>query len=179
MDSRLSRDQSGVSSHRWRGFGLVDQTGPLGLRRLGGRAKSSSPTFAELAMDLLKLLDLQCQLMKVDIREFWSHAKIAMALVILGPACVMAAVPLGLYAVALYIRQALDVPLETVLLVLTLLLMAGTASAMYWAWHRLVIAAKPLERSHNEFQENLRWMRSLLYEEAVAEKPPVPPAAKS
>jgi putative superfamily III holin-X len=129
-------------------------------------------------MDLLKLLDLQCQLVKVDIREFWSHARIALALVILGPACLMAAVPLGLYAIALYVRAALNVPLEGVLLVLTLVLMTGTACAMYWAWHRLVSAAKPLERSNSEFQENLRWMRSLLYEEAVAEKPPMHPANK-
>ncbi len=175
MDSCLSRNESGLGGRYRNGFGLADQAGALASKRGGGPnspRNSPSPTLAGVATDLLKLADLQCRLMKVDIREFWNQARIALALIIVGPVCVLAAVPLGLYAIAIYISRALDVPLEAVLLVLTAVLIGGTAAALYWSWRRLVHAAKPLERSNSEFQENLRWMRSLLHDDSAAASTP-------
>jgi hypothetical protein len=123
-------------------------------------------------MDLLKLADLQVQLLTFDVRRFWSQAWTSVLILLAGAAMLIAALPVAMFGCAEYLRQSLSLSIEFALLLVSggALLVAGGVIA--WSARRLSVAAVPLRRSADEFRENLAWMRGLLHDEK-----PAPPKA--
>jgi hypothetical protein len=137
--------------------------------------KHGAEAVLALAVDALKLTDLQLQLFTVDLQEFWAHAKMSVALLIVGTAALIAALPVGMFGVAEYLRQACSFSIEFGLLLVSssVLILAGGLIA--WSAQRLAKAAVPLQRSGEELRENLNWLRGVLHEDAPTAADPKRP----
>ncbi|HUQ67890.1 MAG TPA: phage holin family protein [Planctomycetaceae bacterium] len=122
-----------------------------------------------LAVDTLKLGDLQVQLATLDVREFWANAWRSALLLGAGSAALLAALPVAMLGIAEYLRQAWSLPIEAALLIVAGVVLVAAGSLVAWSAWRLATAAKPLRRSADELRENLTWLRSVLYDESAAE----------
>jgi hypothetical protein len=115
-----------------------------------------------LAKDALKLADLQLQLLISDVCQFWVGARVSIALLIAAAATMLAAVPVGLFGIAEYLRRALEIPLELSLLIVAGMTICAAAALIVWSFRRLTLAMSHMQSTADELRENLRWMRSLL-----------------
>jgi hypothetical protein len=172
MDPNATYGQSRVGGFRWGGAGVADQAPHV---TPGQSQRNHGPqALLALAVDALRLVDLQMQLLAVDVRSFWSKARITVLLLAVGTAGLIAALPVGLFGCAEYLRQSLSISIEFALLLVAgaCLLVAG--GLIVWSIHQLTLAAVPLQRSAEELRENVRWMRGLLHNEpsAPANAPP-------
>jgi len=147
-----------------------------GGTRLGDQApyvKKPQPHGAQailaLAVDTLKLGDLQVQLATLDVREFWANAWRSALALVAGSAALLAALPVAMLGIAEYLRHVLALPIEAALLIVAGVVLLVSGSLVGWSAWRLATAAKPLRRTADELRENLAWMRSVLYDETAAD----------
>ncbi len=133
---------------------------------LGGGATDRTPprkSVVDLGVDSLKLIDLQIQLLQLDLGEFWSRARLAIGVLALSSAALIAAIPVALFGAAEYLRLAINVSLETALLLVAGVVGGLALAAGVWSVRKLGNAANPLKRSRDELQANLVWLRQILH----------------
>jgi hypothetical protein len=149
--------------------------GGFGGRRTGvasqeAPARLMSPRPADrngfdFVADAMRLVDLQFQLLTADVCGFWQNSRIAIALLVAGAAAIVAALPVGLFGIAEYLRRGFEIPLEAALLIVAVITLCFAGGLIAWSFRYLVHAAQRLQGSADELRENLRWVRSLLHEE--------------
>jgi hypothetical protein len=120
-----------------------------------------------LAVDSLKLADLQVQLLTLDVREFWAGAWRSALVLAAGSAALIAALPVAMFGVSEYLRQAGSLSIEFALLLVSGVVLIVAAALIFWSGRRLATAAQPLRRSAEELRANLDWMRSVLHDESA------------
>jgi hypothetical protein len=157
-----------TGSQRWSSARLADQAPPLTNVR---RPASGPQALLELAVDGLKLADLQLQLLTLDVRDSWASIWRSVLVLAIATACLIAALPVAMIGGAEFLRQAASLSLEFALLLVsgTVLVVAGTL--IVWTGRHLAVAAKPLRRSAEELSANMTWVRSVLHE-SKSDPPP-------
>jgi hypothetical protein len=148
--------------HRWSGVGVAGQTPNLNdpQQRHGPQAVLA------LAVDALKLADLQIQLLTLDVRETWAGAWRSLLALAFSTAAVIAALPVAMFGISEFLRQAASLSIETALLLVSGIVLAAAGGLAVWSARQLAVALQPLRRSTDELRSNLEWMRSVLYEES-------------
>jgi hypothetical protein len=152
---------TGPGGERWSGARLADQASSMTGRL---RTPSSPQAILDLAVDGLKLVDLQVQLLTLDVRESWASVWRSTLLLAIATAALLAALPVAMFGGAEFLRQAWSLSIEFALLLVsgTVLVIAG--SLIIWSGRRLAVAIRPLRRSAEELSANLEWVRSVLHE---------------
>jgi len=163
MDPQQSRREYRPGGFGRRVFGVADQS-PFATVDSPLWQHEPSRTALDVAVDAFKLADLQVQLLTADVCQFWSGARLSMASFAAATAMLIAALPVGLFGIAEYLRRAIDISIELSLLLVALVTILGAGAVGYWGYRQLMTSAQHMQNSADELRENLRWLRSLLHE---------------
>jgi hypothetical protein len=132
--------------------------------RTGVRSGGGPQAIFDLAVDGLKLADLQVQLLTLDVKESWSSIWRSTLVLAIAAAALLAALPVAMIGSAEFLRQAMSWSLEFALLMVSGTVLLIAVGLAIWSARRLAAAAKPLRRSAEELSANLTWVRSVLHE---------------
>jgi hypothetical protein len=147
-----------------------------------GKAKAADPNVAasvtSLAHDAIELAELQAKLLKLDAQAAARNGGMSIALLVIGVCLLLGCVPVALIALAEvfagqlgWSRAAAFAASATV----GLLLSAGIGAA---AWLRVKSALSALQRSRDELNRNITWIKNNL-KRGKPGHPPASPAPRS
>jgi MFS family permease len=129
----------------------------------GPKQTSFADDLARFVGDMLKLADLQLQLLSVDLRQMRRGTRQSLFLILFSVALLLGALPVLMFGLAGVVHLHSELPIEYAWLVV-----GAIAALVGWvvlkvALIRLARAAVTLQRSQDEFQHNLKWMRGVLH----------------
>ncbi len=140
-----------------------------------GKAKPAGPnvaaSFTNLAHDAIELAELQAKLLKLDAQAAARNSGMSVALLVVGVCLLLGCVPVALVALAeLFVAQFewSRAASYAAAAGIGLALSAGAGAA---AWSRIRTAAASLERSRNELNRNIAWIKSNLKREKSLAEP--------
>ncbi|MBR9804331.1 MAG: phage holin family protein [Rubinisphaera brasiliensis] len=116
-----------------------------------------------LARDVIKLADLQLQMFTLDVREFWSRAKISSIVLVLGAVTALGTIPVMLLGLARLLATAFDVPIAWMQAGVGAFVLIFAVVLMRMAVSKMSDAGQALKRSQVELHKNLEWMREVLH----------------
>ncbi|MEX2092355.1 MAG: phage holin family protein [Pirellulales bacterium] len=131
-----------------------------------GKAKPAEPnvaaSFSSLAHDAIELAELQAKLLRLDVQAAARNGGMSIALLVVGACLLLGCVPVALVALGeVFIAQwgwtragALGAAAA-----IGLALSAGTGAA---AWYRVRTALVSLQRSRDELNRNIAWIKANL-----------------
>lgn len=155
MDQQKSGTFHGHGHHRWADYGMDAPQVKIG----------SHNHFVTLLRDLVKLVDLQLQMMSLDLRQFWQEAKVSLVVIIFGAVFALGAIPVFLLGTATLFSEALVLPLAWVQFGLGITVVLLAVATILTAVKGLSRAGKSLKRSQDELHRNLEWVREVLHRE--------------
>ena len=120
---------------------------------------------ASLVRDLARMSDLQLQLLSLDVRQFWSSARIGLSVSLLAAITILSSLPVLLSGIAGLLEQVTSWSPEICQLALGAGMTLGGACVMWIAVKRVGNAAKNFKRSHEELAQNLKWVREVLHQD--------------
>jgi len=125
-------------------------------------------SFAGLTHDVIELAELQAQLFAVDVKRTTTNAKSSFVMTIIGVCVLLGSIPVGLIALAELLHEQLDWSRAAGYGVATLvgLLVSGAVLAVGYVQLRNGFSA--LERSREELNRNIAWIKSSLRNRASA-----------
>jgi hypothetical protein len=129
--------------------------GESATRTLAGNA-------AALAHDLIAISELQMQLLAADLRGVWRGALSAAVVWIVGLLVLIAALPVALAGLGLWLAEATDQSVAAGLLWAALAAVAITLVLVAGGWWQLRQQLAGLERSRRELQNNLALLKNIL-----------------
>ena len=118
---------------------------------------------AALLRDILRLGDLQLQLLKTDLVDFWNQARGGIVLLLAGGVAMLAALPVVILGVSYYFSQATELSLAAAMLLVSLFVLACAGLAMWISIRQLTRAGSTFDRSQRELHENLTFIRTMLH----------------
>jgi Putative Actinobacterial Holin-X, holin superfamily III len=131
-----------------------------------GKARSAEPnvaaSFSGLAHDAIELAELQAKLLKLDVQSVARNGGMSIALVVVGVCLLLGCVPVALMALAeVFVAHWAWTPAAAygAAAAIGLALSAGAAVA---AWFRVRTALASLQRSRDELNRNIAWIKSNL-----------------
>ena len=133
-----------------------------------GRHRTQMPDVAGsvsgLTHDVIELAELQTQLLALDLKKSTQKTRTCLILAIIGVCLLLASLPVALMALAALLVEQLEWSQSAALGVATLvgLVLAGIfAGAAYGIVRSGLIS---IERSRDEFNRNIAWIKSTLKE---------------
>ena len=120
---------------------------------------------ASLVQDIARLLDLQLQLLALDVKQFWSKARVAITVSLLAAMAILGALPVLLFGIAEMLQRMTSWTHETCLLTLGMTFMIGGVCVLWFAVIRVGQAATSMKGSQEELTQNLKWVREVLHHE--------------
>ena len=124
--------------------------------------KAVAKNMGEVLHDLVSLLELQIELFKIDVRDAFKRLAIPVALLLLAAVVAIGTIPVALLCVAAAIAAGGGLPYWLAALIATLLGF-GAAAALALTGRRMWLTfLRPFDRSRDEFQRNLKWIKRVL-----------------
>ena len=120
---------------------------------------------ASLVRDIARLLDLQLQLLALDVKQFWSKARVGITVSLLAAMAILGALPVLLFGIAEMLQRMTSWTHETCLLTLGMTFMTGGVCVLWFAVIRVGQAATSMKGSQEELTQNLKWVREVLHHE--------------
>jgi hypothetical protein len=131
-----------------------------------GRMREKGPNMAasvsDLTHDVIELSELQIQLLKLDLQKSSQRTRTCLVLAVLGACLLLGAIPVALLALAELLVAQLAWSRAAGLCVATLVGLALAAVALIAAWVRIHNGLISLQRSRDELQRNIDWIKSTL-----------------
>ncbi len=153
MDYQKSENFSRHSHRRWIDTGMdIPQMKP--------RVQHSNLT--TLARDMLKLLDLQLQMIALDVRQCWQESKVLLAVLISGAVFAVGAIPVLLLGLSTVLSETFQQPVHWMQMGLGGGVMLASLLLIYASIRGLTKAGLALKRSQEEVRKNLEWARQVL-----------------
>ncbi len=118
---------------------------------------------ASLVRDLARMMDLQLQLVSLDLKQFWSNARVGITVSLLAGFAILGSFPVLLFGIAETLQRATGWSHEVCLLALGMTFTIGGACVLWIAVIRIGRAAASFKRSQEELTQNLRWVREVLH----------------
>lgn len=151
---------------------MADQTTMNGGRgRTGFRGQNGQKNVGDLGRDVAALVELQLKLLEEDLRDAGHRAAVPAALLAGALVLALGCVPVLLIALARAIELS-GVPPWASLLIAGLLALVASGLAGLAGWLRARSCLKILNRSYQEFLQNLRWVKSAFVSKAIGDRPP-------
>lgn len=129
------------------------------------RAQPPSAGWTPLLKDVVRMVDLQFQLLSVDVRQFAQESRAASIATVLGGVLAIASVPVLMLGISQFLVEQFDWNQATTYLVVSIAALVVSATTVAWSVSRLLRAGEALDRSRQELSENLRWIRKTLHHE--------------
>ncbi len=120
---------------------------------------------ASMVRDIARLLDLQLQLLALDVKQFWSKARVGTTVSLLAAMAILGSFPVLLFGITEMPQRMTTWSHEACLLTLGMTFTIGGACVVWLAVIRVGQAATSLEGSQEELAQNLKWVREVLYQE--------------
>jgi uncharacterized membrane protein YciS (DUF1049 family) len=131
-----------------------------------GHAKPREPnvaaSFTGLAHDAIELAELQARLLKLDAQAAARNSGIGAALVVVGVCLLLGCVPVALLAFGEWFVVQFDWSRGTAYAAAAAIGLALSAVAATAAWMRVRTALASLQRSRDELNRNLAWIKANL-----------------
>lgn len=118
---------------------------------------------ASLVGDLAKMMDLQLQLLSLDLKQFWSNARVGLTVSLLAGFAVLGSFPILLFGFAEILQRVTGWTHGICLLTLGASFTIGGACVFWIAVIRVGRAAASFKRSQEELLQNLKWVREVLH----------------
>jgi hypothetical protein len=120
---------------------------------------------ASLVRDIARLMDLQLQLLALDVKHFWSNARVGLTISLLAAIASLGSFPVLLFGIAEMLQRVTEWSHEVCLLVLGMTFTIGGACVLWFAVIRVGRAATSFKGSQEEFAQNLKWVREVLHQD--------------
>jgi hypothetical protein len=131
-----------------------------------GQAKAAEPNVAEsftgLAHDAIELAELQAQLLKLDVQAAARNGGMSVALFVGGACLLLGSVPVALAALAEVFVARWDWTQAGAYGAAAAIGLAISAAVGAGAWLRVRSALASLQRSRDELNRNIAWIKSNL-----------------
>ncbi len=126
---------------------------------------SFSDSLARFIRDLLKMGDLQLQLLSIDLKTVGQSARFGSILAVFSAALLMGSIPVLMFGIAGVLHLAARIPIEY-----AWLLVGGVVSVIGMillsvAVTRITRATQAMKRSQEEFHRNVEWVRGVLHQQ--------------
>ena len=120
---------------------------------------------ASLVRDLARMMDLQLQLLSLDVKQFWSNARVGLTVSLLAGFAILGSFPVLLFGIAETLQRATGWSHGVCLLVPGTTFTIGGACVLWIAVIRVGRAAASFKRSQEELTQNLKWVREVLHQD--------------
>lgn len=120
---------------------------------------------ASLVRDLAKMMDLQLQLLTLDLKQFWSNARVGLTVSLLAGFAILGSFPVLLFGIAEALQRATGWSHEVCLLTPGATITIGGACVLWIGVIRVGRAAVSFKRSQEELTQNLKWVREVLHQD--------------
>jgi hypothetical protein len=131
-----------------------------------GRVRDNEPnvatSFAGLAHDVIELSELQGQLLVQDVKNTAQKTRTSLILGVIGACALLGAVPVLLAAIGELIVEWTGWPQSAGMAIAALIGIICSAILMAAAWNRLKAGLSSLQRSRDEFNRNVAWIKTSL-----------------
>ncbi len=126
---------------------------------------SFAESVAKFIRDLLRMGDLQLQLLSIDLKAVGQSARFATALGLVGLGLLVGSVPVLMFGVAGVLHLLSLIPMEY-----AWILVGGMGCTLGMivlgnAVNRLTQVSLAMKRSQEEFHKNLEWVRGVLHQQ--------------
>jgi hypothetical protein len=125
-------------------------------------AAKVAESFSGLAHDAIELAELQARLLKLDAQAAARNGGTSIALVVLGVCLLLGCVPVALIALAEWFVYQFDWPRTGAFAAAAAIGLLASAAATYAAWIRVQTALAALQRSRDELNRNIAWIKANL-----------------
>lgn len=126
---------------------------------------SLSESVAKFIRDLLKMCDLQFQLLSVDFRAVAQSGRAGTILMLISTAIMIGSLPVFMFGIAGVLHLVAHIPVEYAwLLVGSVMFLAGVV-VLRLAVAQVMKSLQAMQRSHEEFRRNVEWIRSVLHQQ--------------
>ncbi|WP_437193889.1 phage holin family protein [Planctomicrobium sp. SH527] len=112
--------------------------------------------------DVLRLTDLQLQLLSIDLTEFWQIGKVGAVGACVSLVILLASLTVMLFGVADIVENYSGLSGDMAKLIVSGAAFVLGTGILLGSVNRLTVAGSKLQRSQAEFRENLVWLRSIL-----------------
>ena len=145
-----------------------------GNGRYRGKTPNVAASVSELTHDVIELTELQAELLKLDVKQSVDKARTTLILSVVGVCVLLGTIPVALFALAELLVEQLAWSRSVAFGAATLvgLLLSGIIFAVAWGYIKSGLVS--LERSREELNRNISWLKSTLRRRAqphAAEKP--------
>ena len=131
-----------------------------------GRVRDEEPnvatSFSGLAHDVIELSELQAQLFVHDVKSTGQKTRTSLVLGVVGACVLLGSVPVLLFALAELFVEQFGWTRSAGFAVSAVIGIAASAGFLAAAWNRLSVGLKSMQRSRDEFNRNIAWIKSSL-----------------
>jgi hypothetical protein len=131
-----------------------------------GQSRKESPgvatSFAGLTHDVIELAELQAQLLALDVKSTSQKARTSLVLVVIGVCVLLGTTPVALLTFAELLIQQFGWSRAASFASATLLGALLAAGILGAAWARFRAGVVTIQRSREEFNRNIAWVKSNL-----------------
>jgi hypothetical protein len=131
-----------------------------------GRVHDDEPnvatSFAGLAHDVIELGELQAQLFVHDVKSTTQKTRTSLLLSVVGACVLLGTLPVMLFALGQLIAEQTEWPLSAGLAIAALIGIGISAGFLAAAWNRLSAGLNAMQRSRDELNRNIAWIKSSL-----------------
>jgi hypothetical protein len=131
-----------------------------------GQSRNDSPgvatSFAGLTHDVIELAELQAQLLALDMKSTSRKARTSLVLIVIGVCVLLGTVPVALMTFAELLIQQFGWSNAAGFASATLLGVLLAAGILGAAWARFRAGVVTMQRSREEFNRNIAWVKSSL-----------------
>ncbi|MBL8814884.1 MAG: phage holin family protein [Planctomyces sp.] len=125
---------------------------------------SSFPdSLARFIRDLLRMGDLQLQLLTVDLRDFGGGVKRSAFLILVALCLLLGALPVLMLGLAGVLHRISGLAIEYSWLLVGVFVSVTGLGMLWHAVRQLITASASLRRSQMELTKNLEWVRGVLH----------------
>ncbi len=137
-----------------------------------GRIRDEEPnvatSFSGLAHDVIELGELQAQLFVHDVKSTTQKTRTSLLLSVVGGCVLLGSVPVMLFALGEFIAEQTGWPLSGTLAIAAVVGIGVSAVIFAAAWNRLSVGLNSMQRSRDELNRNIAWVKSSLRSRASA-----------
>jgi hypothetical protein len=131
-----------------------------------GRVRDEEPnvatSFSGLAHDVIELGELQVQLFVHDVKSTTQKTRTSLLLGVVGACVLLGTVPVVLFALAELFVERFDWSRSAGFALAALIGMAASAGFLAAAWSKLSTGLNSMQRSRDELNRNIAWIKSSL-----------------
>lgn len=147
---------------------LVGSRTGMGVKETQPVEKKRRPigsNLTALVEDLIRMADLQLQLLKLDLQQFWANTGKSVVVVVMAGLFLLGAIPVLLLGLAGALQTASGLSLFASQLIVSFFAIILGGLLLRGALLTIGEATKSLKRSQEELTNNLTWMRDVLQQD--------------